>query len=383
MGVRRTTILLLLLCHWVIRTPQSALGQEVRWRSDYHKARQEAASTGRPLLLDFGTENCVWCKQLDARTFSSAAVAALLNERFIPVKVDAERSSYLAEALHIQSYPTLVFAAPDGKIVGLQEGFLEAGPLREQMLKVLAAVGTPDWMTRDFQEAARAITAADYARAVSLLKGVLEDGKDRPIQAKARQVLRDLERQAAERCKRARDLADKGKTAEAIAALTDLGKTYAGTDAAREGRLLLGRLTSRAAGKGEAAAQRARRARELLEQAREDYRTQQFLCCLDRCETLASGFADLPEGAEAATLAAEIKGNPEWAKQAADQLVERLCLLYLALADSWLKKGQPQQAVFYLERIVQAHPNTRHAQVARTRLSQLQGTPRAEQKPAR
>jgi thioredoxin-related protein len=380
MGVRRTVVILLFLCHSVLRTPHPALAQEVRWRSDYNKARKEAASSGRPLLLDVGTENCVWCKQLDARTFSNPAVAALLNDRFIPVKVDAERSSYLAQALRIQSYPTLVFAGPDGKILGFQEGFLEAGPLREQMLKVLAAVGAPDWMTRDFQEAGKAVAAADFARAVSLLKGVVEDGKDRPVQKRARHMLRDLERQAAERCKQARALADAGKTAEAMTALTDLGKAYAGTAAAREGRQLLERLTSRAAeGKGDAAAQRAQRAKELLERAREDYRTQQFLCCLDRCETLAAQFADLPEGSEAATLAAEIKGNPEWAKRAVDQLSERLCVLYLALADSWLKKGQPQQAIYYLQRIIANHPNTAYAQAARSRLSRLQG-PQAAKK---
>jgi hypothetical protein len=88
---------------------------------------------------------------------------------------------------------------------------------------------------------------------------------------------------------------------------------------------------------------------------------------------LAANFADLPEGTEATQLAAEIKSNPEWAKQAAEQLGDRLSVLYLALADTWLKRGQPQQAVFYLERVVQSFPNTRHAEAAQIRLSQIQG----------
>ena len=121
--------------------------------------------------------------------------------------------------------------------------------------------------------------------------------------------------------------------------------------------------------------QRLRRARDLLAQAREDYRAQQFLCCLDRCEALISGYADLPEGHVASQLAAEIKGNPEWTKQACDQLGERLSVLYLALAETWLKKGQPQQAVFYLERVAQTFPNSRHAEAAQARLAQLQGPP--------
>ena len=55
---------------------------------------------------------------------------------------------------------------------------------------------------------------------------------------------------------------------------------------------------------------------------------------------------------------------------------ERLSTLYLTLAETWLKKGQPQQAVFYLERIVHGFPNTRNADIARMRLAQIQGPSR-------
>jgi thioredoxin-related protein len=346
---------------------------EVSWRQDYNKARAEAQEKGRPLLIDIGTENCFWCKQLDARTFKDPAIIRLLNDRFIALKVDASATPFLAQALHIQSYPTLVFAGPEGRILGYQEGFLEADRLRERLVQVLATVGTPDWMKRDFQEAGKAVAAANYARAITLYKGIVEDGKDRPVQQRARKALAELERQAGERCARARQLAEDGKLAEAMEAVNELGKTYPGTLAAHEGKQLQLTLASKAEAN---AADRTARARELLRQAREDYRSQQFLCCLDRCELLSAQFADLPEGAEAEQLAAEITSNPAWTKKAADQASERLSVLYLALADSWLKKGQPQQAVFYLERIVANFPNTRHAAAAKTRLAQLQGAPR-------
>ena len=40
--------------------------QEVQWRHDYDAARKEALDKNRPLLVDFGTPNCFWCRQLDA-----------------------------------------------------------------------------------------------------------------------------------------------------------------------------------------------------------------------------------------------------------------------------------------------------------------------------
>src|SRR5207302_1153553 len=103
----------------------------------------------------------------------------------------------LAEALRVQSFPTLVFAGPDGKILGYQEGFVEAEALKTQLEKVLAAVSPPEWMLRDFEDGCQAVEAGDHARALSLLRGVVEDGKDRPVQVRARKLIEDLENQAA------------------------------------------------------------------------------------------------------------------------------------------------------------------------------------------
>src|SRR6266478_6170365 len=93
---------------------QSAIGQEVEWRQDYNAARREASEKGKPLVIDFGTENCFYCKKLDSTTFRDPAVVGLMNERFIPLKIDANREAPLAEALHVERYPTIVLAGPDG-----------------------------------------------------------------------------------------------------------------------------------------------------------------------------------------------------------------------------------------------------------------------------
>jgi hypothetical protein len=227
-------------------------------------------------------------------------------------------------------------------------------------------------MQRDYQAAAKANAASDYPRAVALLKAILEDGKGRPVQQKSAQLLKTLEEQAAGRLAHARQLNDRGQTAEAMETLTEMVRVFAGTQAANEAGQLLTSLANNAELRNQ---QRSTRARELLAQARQDYRTQQYLCCLDRCEVLGAGYGDLPEGAEAQQLADEIKNNPEWMQRACDNLTDRLSGLYLSLADTWIRKGQAQQAQLCLERVVQAFPGSRQAEAAQIRLSQLQGQP--------
>jgi tetratricopeptide (TPR) repeat protein len=214
------------------------------------------------------------------------------------------------------------------------------------------------------------VAGADYARAVALLKAVTEDGQSRPAQLKARQLLNDLEQQATDRLVRAKQLEDKGQSTEAMETLTDLVRLYAGTQSATEGGNLLSKLADNPEIKTR---QRTRRARDLLAQAKEDFRTRQYLYCLEHCEILVTNYPDLPEGGEAIQLAADIKSNPEWMKQACDSLSDRLGLLYLSLAETWLKKGQPKEAVLCYERVIQSFPGTRQADTAQQRLAQLQG----------
>ena len=112
-----------------ISSTTPAVAQEVKWRHDYTAARREASETGRPLLLDFGTEACVWCRKLDATTFRDPKVVKLLNDRFIAVKIDANKEQRLTAALRIESFPTLVLATPEGKVAGRHEGYADVAQL--------------------------------------------------------------------------------------------------------------------------------------------------------------------------------------------------------------------------------------------------------------
>jgi thioredoxin-related protein len=351
----------------------SARAEDVDWRTDYNAARKEAAEKGRPILLDFGYEGCTFCRKLDVTTFRDPEVIKRLNAGFVALRIDIEKDPrHLAEQLGLQKYPTVVFATPEGHVLGSIEGYQEPGPFQANLDRVLDLLANPDWMKRDYEAAGQAVAASDYARAIALLKSVVLDGKERPVQLKAKQLLQDLEQQAAGRLGRARQLADKGQTTEAIDAATELVRVYAGSQAAIEGGQMLTALARKPEIKD---GSRSPRARELLAEAREDFRTQQYLLCLHRCDVLATTFGDQPEAAEAAQLAGEIRNNPERLRQAADAAGEQLGAMYLALAEACLRRGQPQQAILWLERVVQALPNTRQADVAQMRLAQIQGQP--------
>jgi thioredoxin-like negative regulator of GroEL len=345
---------------------------EVQFRTDYNETRLEADKKGLPIVIYCTTDSCAWCLRLQRETFSDPVVARAMNERFVPLKVHARQTPWLIEVLKIRAFPTVILAAPDGKILMTVEGFQEAVKFQDSLQRVLAAVGNPDWMQRDYQIAAKAIADRDYGKGVALLKAILEDGKARPVQLSSANLLKQVEQQAASELTRAKQMVDQGRTGEASGLLTKLVKDYAGTQAAPEAA---GMLTSIAKTPEMRNAQRGVRARELLAQAKEDFRTEQWLCCLDRCDLLVSSYGDLQEGGEALQLASAIRSNPEWMERACESMSIRLGEMHISLAESWLQKGQPQQAMLCLERVIRTFPGSRQAETAKYRLAQLQGLP--------
>jgi thioredoxin-related protein len=343
---------------------------EVHWRYDYTAARRESAQTARPMFLDFSTEWCMPCKRLEQTTFRDPAVVKLLNEQFIPVKLDGSKEKILLDLLHVQVFPTLILAGPDGRIVRSIEGYVEAGRLLEQLQEIAGVSVSPDWMIRARDDARKAVLAGDYARALILLQSILRDGQSRPVQQEARKLIAEIDQQARTRLAQAKAIDERGQALEAANELTRVMQTFPGTETAGEAAKLLANLAEKPELKVQ---QRRQRAAELLAQAKNDYRAQQHLCCLDRCVVLVQGYSDLPEAGEAAQILEQIKTNPEWMKTAADRLSERLAEMQLALAESWMSKGDAQRAAECLEKVSVLVPGSRYAEYAKTRLSQIRG----------
>ena len=117
--------------------------QEVQWQQNFAAAQAQAKEQQRPMLLDFGTTNCTWCRRLEATTFRDPAVMKTLAERFITVKIDAERDPQLTQSYGVNAFPTLVFLSPEGRVIGKQEGYVEAPRFSLQLERAIRESGPP------------------------------------------------------------------------------------------------------------------------------------------------------------------------------------------------------------------------------------------------
>lgn len=266
--------------------PGLAAAQETKAHDNYFQAREESVRRKAPLLIVFSTDQCVWCKHLENRTLKDAQVQTRIQKNWVPLYLNATRNSSLADALKVRQLPTLVFASPEGKIMGFLEGFVEADALIQNL--------------DQFQ--------------LSIAKNNEE-----------------LQKQ------------ESPKT---------LPRPEPSPKVEKEGP--------------------ASQPPILLQEIRADFQSGRLLVCLEKCD-LAKGFASHAEGQEAHRLSSEIRKDPQQMKIVAEQMADRLGAVYLALADAWILKGQPQQAIHYLEKTQEMLAGTCWAESAQIRMTQLQG----------
>ncbi len=95
----------------------------VHWRAWGPEALAEAAACDKPILLSIGYAACHWCHVMAHESFEDPAIAALMNELFVSIKVDREERPDIdqiyqhALALLGQQggWPLTMFLLPDGQ----------------------------------------------------------------------------------------------------------------------------------------------------------------------------------------------------------------------------------------------------------------------------
>lgn len=95
----------------------------VAWRAWGDEAFAEARRRDVPVLISIGYASCHWCHVMQRESFRDPDLAALLNERFVPVKIDREEhpdvdAVYMAalQALRGQGgWPLTAIADHDGR----------------------------------------------------------------------------------------------------------------------------------------------------------------------------------------------------------------------------------------------------------------------------
>jgi uncharacterized protein YyaL (SSP411 family) len=98
-------------------SPRPNRAAEIGWRPWGDKAFQEAQVADKPVLLAISAVWCHWCHVMDETSYSDPEVIRLINERYVPIRVDNDERPDVNRRYNMGGWPTTAFLTPDGEIV--------------------------------------------------------------------------------------------------------------------------------------------------------------------------------------------------------------------------------------------------------------------------
>lgn len=168
----------------------------VDWRPWGEEASAEARASDRPILLSIGYSACHWCHVMAHESFEDPTVASVVNELFVPIKVDREErpdvDAIYMEATQVMTgsggWPLTAFLTPAGEPFFTGTYFPpEASPGRPSFLQVCRAIDDA-WRHRRTEVEDQAAQLTSHLAASSLAAaggspeaGALADACDRLV----------------------------------------------------------------------------------------------------------------------------------------------------------------------------------------------------------
>jgi hypothetical protein len=89
----------------------------VAWLPWSDRAFARARDEQKPVLLSIATAWCHWCHEMDRTSYADPEIAAFINDRFVPIRVDADDRPDISERYSLGGWPTTAFLTPSGDIL--------------------------------------------------------------------------------------------------------------------------------------------------------------------------------------------------------------------------------------------------------------------------
>ncbi len=144
------------------RQEKATSNDGVKW-SDYNEGMQQAAQQGKHVLLYFWRPGCSWCAKMEATNYADTSIANLVNNMFVPIKINGWSKDKFATAsgelsgaelsnqFQLTGYPAVWFLESDGSKINVLPGY--APP--DDFKLLLKYVGENHYKSKNFKDFAR------------------------------------------------------------------------------------------------------------------------------------------------------------------------------------------------------------------------------------
>lgn len=126
---------------------------------DFEKAKELAAAGNKPIIIDFYTDWCVWCKKFDKEQMTTTQAFDYFTNEVVMVKINAEVDTALAREYGVIGYPTFVLVSSSGDEIDRIPDYFPIDEFIKTMSDYQKGIGT---LSSVLEKAEKSQDRADY-----------------------------------------------------------------------------------------------------------------------------------------------------------------------------------------------------------------------------
>jgi len=322
---------------------------EIEWLTSYRESRKQSKDFNIPILIEVTGNNCFYCKKMNLTTLNNPTVVNLINKNFISLKIDSTKDREIAMSLGVRLLPTFIIADPHGSVISSIEGFSPAEEFKLFIINSLAKFSNDYDSSSLLAEATIASGKGDVEKAKVVLHRIIKREPLTITGKKAEALLAELEQNM------------NLQTGNPVISETKLNNTS-----------VPGILVSRSL---KNVPEPSSLTNKLLEQMQSERSSGHLIIAHDLAQQIKLIAPGTLAENNAQRVIDDSLADPQALKQLVEAQSDRLANLLFQSAETAIKRRQPQQAVYYLERVLQVFPSSKYANIAQIRLAQIQGPP--------
>lgn len=118
----------------------------IKWQT-YKEGMELGKKVRKKVFLYFYTDWCSYCKDMEKITFKDQSVIDILNSRFIPVRVNADKEKGAASNYNLKGFPTNWFIDEKGEGISALPGYIPP----EKLSFILKYIHTDSYKSMSFK----------------------------------------------------------------------------------------------------------------------------------------------------------------------------------------------------------------------------------------
>ena len=154
---------------------QVAVAGKAGWHTSFDTALAEAKSLQLPLLVHFYADWCGPCRSMETGVLNTAEVTAVLGNRVVAVKINADHRPDLMSRYGVAALPTDVFVSPAGETLSRSVGGATCSGYVEKITQQSASFAANNKVVDDLDPASEEQAIAKLSR-LATVSGVGLEG---------------------------------------------------------------------------------------------------------------------------------------------------------------------------------------------------------------